>query len=122
MKTLIALIIAVGLVGVVCAGDLTPKSTEGGVSVIALAPVEAAELAVVGGQVQLTAAALSTNTLASPVAAGVECTIINVGANAVTITETGIEGAGAMTLGQYDSLSLTAISTALWVETGRSNN
>jgi len=122
MKTFIALLVAVGLVGVVCAGDYTPKSTEGGVSVIALTPTAAAELAVVGGQVQLTAAAASTNTIASPVAAGVECTIINVGVNAVTITETGIEGAGAMTLGQYDALKLVSIDADTWVETGRSNN
>ena len=122
MKKLLVALALVAVVNIALAADYTPQTTEGGVSVIALTPTAAAELAIVGGQAQLTAAAASTNTLASPAAIGVEVTIVNVGANAVTITETGIEGAGAMTLGQYDVLRLVSIDTSTWVETGRSNN
>ena len=124
MKTYIALLVALGLVGFVCAADYTPVSGEGGKAATAIAPVSSAVLAVVGGQMQLTAAAVSTNnTIASPVAVGVLCKIINVGTNAVTITDgANIEGAGAVTLGQYDSIMLESISTSLWVELGRSDN
>jgi len=74
--------------------------------------------------VLLTSAAVSTNcTIASPQLATAQIKIINTSTNAVTITDgTNIEGAGAMVMGQYDSIMLKAISLTKWVEVSRSDN
>ena len=124
MKKLIALVIAVGLVGAVMAADYTPVSSEGGKVAVSLTPTSNTAIAVLGGYNAMTAAAASTNnTIANPVSIGVECKIVNIGANAVTITDgTNIEGAGAMVMGQYDSLTLVGISTTKWAELSRSDN
>jgi hypothetical protein len=123
MKTYIALLVALGLVGISFAADYTPASKENE-SFTALTPTSNAEIAVAAGICQFTAAAASTNnTIASPAFIGSRCTLVNVGANAVTITDgTNIEGAGAMAMGQYDTLELVAISTAKWIEVSRSDN
>lgn len=64
----------------------------------------------------------ATNTLAAPVAAGEVMKLVNIAANTFIIAESGnVQSAGAMTLGQYDTIEFVAVSTN-WVEVSRSNN
>ena len=124
MKKLLVALAFVLVINIALAADYTPVSSEGGKTAVAVTPTSNTEIAVVGGLVEMTAAAVSTNnTIASPVAEGVLLQLVNVGTNAVSVTDgTNIEGTGAMTMGQYDTLTLMSISATKWVELARSNN
>lgn len=121
MKQLAILVILASFVGIALAADRTPATI-----VQKTIAVTSNDAIAVGGStaVILTSAAVSTNcTIANPQTATASLVIINTSTNAVTITDgANIEGAGAMVMGQYDSLSLKAISASKWVEVGRSNN
>ena len=75
----------------------------------------------------LTASAATTNTIVAPVLAGASIgtplLIVNVGAEDIKFEDgTTLSLTGDLTIGQYDSLSLIAATTGIWVEVSTSDN
>jgi len=74
--------------------------------------------------VVLDPAAVTTVTVANATAAGQMLTIVNkIATNAVIADGSNIQGTGAITLGQWDSVTFIAeMSATNWVQTSTSNN
>jgi len=122
IATSLALIVC-GLVGYSVAGDYTPRSAQGGQNQLSVAVAPASVLVSTEAVQIIEPVSISTCTVANAQSIGQTMLIINGAATNVTFADSGnLKLSAAAVLGQYDSLSLYAVATNIWVEIGQQDN